>query len=281
MTEKKPCIGFVILVWNSEKVIDKCLKSIVDLKKIIPIIVVIDNGSTDSTQLILMKYMSMYPNLMQIITYKENKGTTVSRNDGIKLLKNCNLDYYCILDSDTEISDEAFIKLISELKKNPCYGLIGPEMRSSNGIVQMSARAFPTLLEKFYKAMPSKSFQKKGEEMEKQIPPFLNMESYAVDYLMSACWLIKPEILLTTGLLDEKIFYAPEDAEFCIRVWKAGYQVAFCPSAKIVHEWQRLSKKKFVSKMNFEHVKGLIYMFKKHHYLMRTDKLKRTFKGEK
>ncbi|MGN0160215.1 MAG: glycosyltransferase family 2 protein [Lachnospiraceae bacterium] len=279
--DKKTFIGFVILVWNSERVIDKCLKSIVNLKKITPAVVVVDNGSSDSTPIIVDKYVSSYPNLIQTITYKENKGTTVSRNDGIKLLKERNPDYYCILDSDTEITDEVFLKLISELIKNPRYGLIGPEMHSSNGIVQMSARAFPTLLEKIYKAIPSKSLQKKGEDMEKQIPPYPSMESYVVDYLMSACWLIKPKVLERVGLLDENIFYAPEDAEFCIRVWKAGYQVAFCPSAKIVHEWQRLSKKKFISKMNLEHIKGLIYMFKKHHYLMTTDKLKRKFKGDK
>lgn len=276
-----PLIAFVILAWNSERVIDKCLKSITNLKKITPTVVVVDNGSTDSTPQIIDKYVSAYPKLIQTITYKENKGTTVSRNAGIKLLKKQNPDYYCILDSDTEITDEAFLKLISEFEKNPKYGLIGPEMHSSNGIVQMSARAFPTLLEKIYKAAPSKNLQKKGELMEKQIPSHPNMESYAVDYLMSACWLIKPMVLDKAGLLDEKIFYAPEDAEFCIRVWKSGYQVAFCPSAKIMHEWQRLSKKKFISKMNFEHVKGLIYMFNKHHYLMTTDKLKRTFKGDK
>lgn len=276
-----PLIAFVILVWNSERVIDKCLKSIVNLKKLTPTVVVVDNGSTDSTSQIINKYVSSYPNLIQTITYRENKGTTVSRNDGIKLLKKQNPDYYCILDSDTEITDEAFLKLISEFEKNPKYGLIGPEMHSSNGIVQMSARAFPTLLEKIYKAVPSKNLQKKGEVMEKQIPPHPNMESYAVDYLMSACWLIKPEVFKSAGLFDEKIFYAPEDAEFCIRVWKSGYQVAFCPSSKIVHEWQRLSKRKFISKMNFEHVKGLIYMFNKYHYLMTTDKMKRTFKGDK
>ena len=276
-----PLIAFVILVWNSERVIDKCLKSIVNLKKITPTVVVVDNGSTDSTSIIVDKYVSSYPNLIQSITYKENKGTTVSRNCGIKFLKERNPDYYCILDSDTEITDEAFLKLISEFIKHPQYGMIGPEMHSSNGIVQMSARAFPTLLEKVCKAVPNKKFQKRGEDMEKQIPPHPNMESYTVDYIMSACWLIRPEVLKFVGLLDEKIFYAPEDAEYCIRVWKAGYQVAFCPSAKIVHEWQRLSKKKFVSKMNFEHIKGLIYMFNKHHYLMTTDKLKRSFNGDK
>ena len=113
--------------------------------------------------------------------------------------------------------------------------------------------------------------------MEIQLPPAPDATSYPVDYLMSACWLIRPDVLAKTGLLDDEIFYAPEDAEYCIRVWKTGFQVAFCPRATIIHEWQRLSKKKLVSKMNWEHIKGLAYMFKKHRYLFTTQKLKKSF----
>lgn len=270
-------IGFVILVWNSEKVIGKCLKSILELNRIKPIVVIIDNGSTDNTSKIVNEYISSYSETIQLIQYNENKGTTVSRNDGIKSLKNYKPDFYCVLDSDTEISDLAFIKLIEEMNSNPRYGIIGPKMSSSNGTIQMSARAFPTVLEKIYKAVPIKSLQLKGEMMEKQVPPEEGLESYPVDYLMSACWLIRPETIDVAGLLDEKIFYAPEDAEYCIRVWKSGFQVAYCPNAQIVHEWQRLSKKKLISKINLEHIKGLIHMFAKHHYWMSTKKLKKQF----
>ena len=281
MIEEKQKIGFVILTWNSEKVIGKCLESICLLNEISPQIVIIDNGSTDSTNKIIEKYISENQNIINQIKNKENKGTTFSRNEGIKYLNKYKLDFYCILDSDTEISDKAILKMIEELCANPLYGMIGPKMVSPNGVIQMSARAFPTALEKIYKAFPFKSIQSKGEELEKQLPPDECMDSYPVDYLMSACWLIKPEVQKKVGLLDEKIFYAPEDAEYCIRIWKSGYQVAYCHTAEIIHEWQRLSKKKLISKMNFEHIKGLIYMFNKHHYFISTKKLKNTFKGEK
>ena len=151
--------------------------------------------------------------------------------------------------SGTRFDRPAFLKMIEELQRHSEYGLIGPTMISSRGVVQMSARSFPTAVEKIFKAIPIKALQTKGEEMEIQKPNDPCAESYPVDYLMSACWLIRPEVLDKAGLLDENIFYAPEDAEYCIRVWKSGYQVAFCPAATIIHEWQRLSKKKLVSKM--------------------------------
>lgn len=270
-------IGFVILVWNSEKVIEKCLSSIVDLKKITPKVVVVDNGSSDNTFSIVDSYVKNYPSIIDSIKYEYNKGTTVSRNAGLKKLLENQLDYYCILDSDTVINDEAFSILIDKMESNSIYGLIGPTMVSSSGIEQISARPFPTILEKFFKAVPIGYLQKIGERIEKKDVHDKNGESYPVDYLMSACWLIRPQVLDTVGLLDEKIFYAPEDAEYCIRVWKKGYQVAFCPKAKIIHEWQRLSKKKLISRINWEHIKGLAYMFKKHHYCLSVNNLKRSF----
>lgn len=273
----KRTIGFVILSWNSEKVIEKCLNSIIGLKLITPKVVVVDNGSCDNTVCIVDSFTKRYPSTFECIKYEYNNGTTVSRNAGLKKLLNNNLDYYCILDSDTVINDDAFSILIENMESNPRYGIIGPTMVSSSGIEQISARPFPTVLEKFFKAVPIGFIQKIGEKIEKQDVLTNEGESYPVDYLMSACWLIRPQLIDSVGLLDEKIFYAPEDAEYCIRVWQNGYQVAFCPKAKIIHEWQRLSKKKLVSRINWEHIKGLVYMFRKHHFYFSVRKLKRNF----
>ena len=277
---RQSCVGFVILTWNSENVITKCLKSIVDLHDITPLVVVIDNGSKDNTPDILRTYKQNYPCIFTIITYSTNKGTTISRNAGLRHLASCDCDYYCVLDSDTEINDSAFFKLIDEMEKHPEYGIIGPAMKNSSGTLQMSARCFPTLLEKLCKAVPVKSIQRIGERMEVQNPPSPDAVSWPVDYLLSACWLMRPEMLQRVGFLDEKIFYAPEDTDYCIRVWQAGWQIAYCPQAVIIHEYQRISKKKFFSRMNWEHLKGLAYMFMKHRYLFSAKKLKSSFRRQ-
>ena len=80
---------------------------------------------------------------------------------------------------------------------------------------------------------------------------------------------MKTSLLCEVGMLDENIFYAPEDVDYCVRVWEAGYRVVRCWNANIIHEYQRISKKKLLSKMNLEHVKGLIYYFIKHGYFFK------------
>lgn len=46
-------IAFIILTWNSEKYINNCIKSILDLNFSKIYISIVDNGSTDSTLEIL------------------------------------------------------------------------------------------------------------------------------------------------------------------------------------------------------------------------------------
>lgn len=74
------------------------------------------------------------------------------------------------------------------------------------------------------------------------------------------------------GLLDEKIFYAPEDVDFCLCCWEQGNGVYKDYDAKIIHSWQRISRKKLFSRHNVEHIKGLLYLFRKHHFFFSASK---------
>lgn len=268
-------IGYVILTWNSSNVIKKCIESIITINSLVADIIIVDNGSMDNTLEIIDSIKIPAQHSLSVIKLKENMGTTISRNKGINELKKHNVDYYCVLDSDTEVNENAICKMTEYLKKNPNCGIVGPRMVTSGGTVQISGRCFPTITEKFCKAVPIKSIQAIGEKKEEIVPRDIVTGSYPVDYLMSACWVIPHRVIEQVGLFDEKIFYAPEDVEYCIRVWKTGYEVVYYPETQIIHEWQRLSKKKLISKMNWEHIKGLAYMFKKHGYIFNAAKIRK------
>ncbi len=269
-------IAFVILTWNSQKVIKNCLDSIYNLDGVNAQIIIIDNGSKDNTLNIIESYIDnkIANKHLELIKLTENQGTTITRNLGIKRAKE---DYnICILDSDTLVNDEALALMINYLNNNPKCGIIGPKMKDSKGVEQTSARNFPTVTEKLLKVVPIKNVQ----EIANNLHTIKNVEGkaiYEADYLMSACWLLQKGLIEKVGLLDENIFYAPEDAEYCIRVWKEGYTVVYYGEANIIHEWQRISKQKFFSKMNKVHLQGLHYMFKKHKYWFSTKSLKSKF----
>lgn len=259
-------IEFIILTWNSEGYICNCLESILSLEQFQTKIHVIDNGSSDQTvNLIKQNYPSV-----DLTTLSSNIGTTKSRNIGLANLSK-STDYICILDSDTIVNSEAITQLVEALKHDSKGGIAVPKMHNMKGNYQHSCKKFPTVQLKLLKALPVKTFEQLGKNME-----LYDLESASapiyVDYGISACWMIKKSCLDAVGLLDEAIYYAPEDVDYCLRSWKKNYKVIFVPTADIIHDTQRISKKKLISRLNYEHVKGLLYYFHKHGYSFRRPK---------
>ena len=265
-------ISFVILTWNSEKVIPACLESIASLNAPDSEVILVDNGSSDSTRALADAFASSHPEMtLRKIWLEKNYGTTVSRNLGIREADKKS-EYICILDSDTVINREAMEELICRLNDDPLNAVAGPAMVNSAGEEQVTAKKIPTAVMKFCKAFPVRAVQRIGERKEKY--DFSDgKSSYPAGYLISACWMMRKSLMEKIGPLDEKIFYSPEDVEYCVRTWKKGFRVIYCPNALIVHATQRISKKKLISRHNWEHVKGLFYFFAKYGLFFSTDKI--------
>lgn len=258
-----PKIAFVIITWNSEQYIFNCLKSIHSLSNCETNIYVVDNGSKDRTKEIIS---ADFP-LVTLLELNENVGTTKSRNMALNRIPQ-DINYICILDSDTIINSNAISALVNSLIQDNTYGIAVPRMHNLHGDYQISCKRFPNVPIKLLKPMPFKRLESLGKQLENY--DFTeNKPLYFVNYGISACWLIKRSCFNAVGLLDENIFYAPEDVDYCLRVWQQGYKIIYIPSAEIIHDTQRVSRKKYISKMNFEHIKGLLYFFHKHGYWFR------------
>ncbi len=265
-------ISFVILTWNSEKVIRQCLESIADSELDSYEIIIVDNGSSDSTGELITSFAEQHPaSEVKTVRLEKNYGTTVSRNMGIRMAAE-ESKYICILDSDTVINHRAIAELVDVLEEDPLNAVTGPFMVNAADQPQITAKKIPTAMIKICKAIPVRSIQKIGEQKEKY--DFSDKKRYyPVGYLISACWMIRREVMEEVGLLDEKIFYSPEDVEYCVRIWRNNFRVLYCPEAKIIHATQRISKKKLISRHNWEHIKGLFYFFSKYGLFFNTNKI--------
>ena len=91
-----PKVSVIIPVFNSEKYLHACLDSVINqtLKELE--IIVVDDGSTDSSREILEDYKSRYPDKVYLY-FKENGGQGSARNSGIMLSRG---EYIGFVDSD-------------------------------------------------------------------------------------------------------------------------------------------------------------------------------------
>ena len=249
-------ISILISSYNGEQYIREQLDSLRKQTAEGLDIIVIDNGSTDKSVSIIKDFKE---EKIILTPLNKNYGTTISRNIGLKQI--VDTDYICILDSDTIINENAIDIMVKYLDQHNEVGLVGPSMKGINNEKQTPFRKFPSWKIKLCKACPIKKIQRKGENLEN----YINVtDEFECDYLISACWMMKYDTYKKIGELDEKIFYSPEDVEYCMRIRKEGYKIVHLRKAEIIHFYQRISKKKLLSKANFTHFYGIHYVLKKY-----------------
>ena len=81
---------------------------------------------------------------------------------------------------------------------------------------------------------------------------------------ISAAWFFRRDLVDTVGLLDEAIFYAPEDLDYCVRVWKHGKKILYYPAVRFHHCTQQVSHKRPFSFLAGSHLTGLLRYYGKH-----------------
>jgi hypothetical protein len=254
-------LSIVILTWNSLGLLKRCLESIKGVTKLDNYeIIIINNNSTDETSDFLKSIE--HNNTFRVIVNNRNKGVGPARNQGIRIAKG---QYILILDVDTMVAPNSINKLIEYLDDNPRCGLVGPKLTDVDGNLQFTCRKFPTVWSKFLRRMPCKWARKLLDDEEMR--HWEHNSIRGVDYVIGACQLIRRSVIEDVGLLDENIFYGPEDVDICLRIWQAGYKVVYNPESIIIHDEQRITERKPLSRISWEHSKGLVYFFRKHKYL--------------
>ncbi len=86
---------------------------------------------------------------------------------------------------------------------------------------------------------------------------------------------MRRDLLERVGGLDERIFYAPEDVDFCLRTWLAGHKVVYQPGLAVVHDAKERSRSLKGLLFIWRHLMGLAYFFRKHGYFWRADAIYR------
>lgn len=252
-------ISAVILSFNSARYIETCVRSLSAALAQAGLqgeIFVIDNGSRDGCVEKLKNLQQELGGQLQVDFLPENTGTTRSRNRALRRAVGAHI---LVLDSDAYMNATALRAMVDYQRAHARAGLVVPRLTYPDGRFQLSVDTFPTLARKFERFFALR----KLEALE---PP---AAAGTVDYAISAVWLISHRALSDTGLLDERIFYSPEDVDYCIRLWRTGHQVHYVPEVAVVHDAQEISRPKGLAGINrftVRHAKGLLYLFLKHRY---------------
>lgn len=187
-----------------------------------------------------------------------NLGFAKAVNQGIK---KSNGDFILLLNSDVIIKEKTVDRMINVLNEDLQIGIVGPRFFHSQGDIQPSSGYFPNLLREFlrlssfWKLIPGSTLYNNKSKTKVK-----------VDWVSGGCMLIRKELINKIGLLDENYFFGIEDWDFCWRAKEAGYEVAYSPSAEIIHYHGLSSGGKRSTLSLAREARGVNYFFNKHYH---------------
>ncbi len=162
-----------------------------------------------------------------LIKNKENYGFAEGNNIGIRFsLKNLDPEYFLLLNNDTVVGKDFLDELVKkgEMKKN--IGILGPKIYfyDRQNVIWSAGCKISWKL--------SRGIQIGTNEIDKgQFE-----EQREVEYVSGSAFLIKTEVILKIGLMDEKYFLYFEESDWTLRANQAGYKSLYIPTAQVWHK---------------------------------------------
>jgi GT2 family glycosyltransferase len=224
-------LDVIIVNYNSTDYLLKCLSSIFNtLGEVSANITVQDNASHDNVD----RVQETFPDV-KVVRYSRNMGFSKAVN---KAIEGGVSPYVAILNPDTLMKHGFLGEVVSYIEMNHDVGIVGPKILNSDGSVQGSARSFPTPLTALFgrNSLLSRLFPDNrltgANILTTKCDGKTPME---VDWVSGACMVIRRRAIERVGPLDERFFLYWEDADWCRRMWDAGWKVVYYPQASVEH----------------------------------------------
>jgi N-acetylglucosaminyl-diphospho-decaprenol L-rhamnosyltransferase len=222
--ESVPDLSIVIVCWNDKEYLEQCLNSLYQggLRSIFDVVAV-DNGSSDGSQAMLRE---KFPQV-QLIQNDHNAGLGRASNQGIEATQG---RYVLLLNNDTLVNGPSFDAMVEFLDTHPEAGAVGGQLLNADGTVQSCYNDFPSLHEEFLIAT------RLGEFLWDGYPANVtDTQVRSVDWMGSACLMLRRKALDHVGLLDEEYFIYGDEADLQYRLKQAGWQLYYLPHATTIH----------------------------------------------
>jgi N-acetylglucosaminyl-diphospho-decaprenol L-rhamnosyltransferase len=252
-------VSIVIISWKMRELLKICLDSIYKFTNEINFeIIVIDNDSQDGTPEMIEKDYKK----ITLLKNSANRGVAPARNQGIRIAKG---RYILILDADMEFKENSIAQIYDYMEKNQGVGLLGCKLVDSANTLQYSCKRYPNLLALVFRRLEHYKLIANSKTLRDHIMKDWDHNSIKeVDYVIGACQYFRRKLISEVGLYDDKIFYGPEDMDYCLRIWRFGSKVVYYPFTSIFHHEQRITKKKILSKISIMHLWGIFYIYWKY-----------------
>ncbi len=236
-------LSIIIVNYNVKHYLEQCLVSVIKaLKGIESEIFIVDNNSNDGSQQMLIQKFS---NIHHIFN-TENFGFSKANNQALKIAKG---EYALLLNPDTLVEEDTFLKVIQFMDSHQKAGGLGVKMINGKGeYLPESKRGFPTPATAFYRFSGFAQLFPKSKKFNKyHLGNLDNNKTHEIEVLSGAFMLLRKSVLDKIGFLDETFFMYGEDIDLSYRITIAGFKNYYFPETQIIHYKGESTKKSSIS----------------------------------
>jgi GT2 family glycosyltransferase len=230
LMSSQPLVSVVVAVYNGEQYLDECLTALTQLNYPNQEIIVVDDGSTDSTPTIAMKYP------VTLIRNERNLGLSASRNVGIKA---ANGDIIAYTDADCRVDPDWLFYIVTSFSDNKVAAVGGPNLTPPED---------EFLAHCSYKALGG--------------PKAVLIDDREAEHIPGCNMTFKKDVFTSVEGFDPTYTQAGDDVDLCWRIRDNGDKILYSPGAVVWHH--RRSSVKAYYKQQFGYGVAETLLGKKH-----------------
>ena len=261
MIEDKPTTSVIIINFNGQHYLARCLRSLMAQSYRDFEVIIVDNASTDgSVEVIQEKFQEIW-----LIKNNKNLMFAEANNQALEISLG---KYFLLLNSDTIVHGDALEQMAHFLDTHPEAGAVTCKLLNPDGSIQYHMhRRFPTFLRlafgyvyKYYPRFKTKwareylMLDDKFDKTEK------------IEQAAGVCIMVRKDILEHIGRLFDAerfpLYY--NDVDLCYRLYKKGFEIYLISNASITHLKGKSTQKLDFSTHMKETVVTSLGFFKKH-----------------
>jgi hypothetical protein len=215
----------VVLNWNNAPDTIECLESLRAATHPALRVLVVDNGSTDGSELTLR---TRFPDL-QFLQTGENLGFAGGNNAGIRRALDEGADLVLLLNNDTTVDPGFVDALVAAARSSPDAGMLCPKIlfHDRPDVLWYAGASFHPWLGWGRHRGHGQVDRGQFDRVEETARP-------------TGCALLVTRALCErVGLLREDFFCYAEDLEWGLRARKAGFSILYVPASRVWHKISR------------------------------------------
>ncbi|WP_278353256.1 glycosyltransferase family 2 protein [Chryseobacterium gleum] len=216
-------LAVAILNWNGRNWLEQFLPGVVQFSQNADIYV-IDNLSTDDS----IEFLEKNFPTVQIVKNDKNYGFAGGYNEGLKAIKN---EYYCLLNSDVEVTENWTEPVLELLESNPSVSAVQPKILSyhNRSYFEFAGAAGGLIDNLGYPYCRGRVFDDLEEDKGQYD------DEAEIFWASGCCFFIRSKDFWEQSGFDARFFAHQEEIDLCWRLINSGKKIYYTGKSQVYH----------------------------------------------